>query len=395
MTKLVLKPVRLAIFLLLGLQAANLCAQDEAAAGEGKGAPKHPLMGSWVLNVPVQGNLFLIARDTGLVSFFWEHWDDGRVLRSRWKAYEQGIYFALETNEKILMIPSGDDTAQALIYQSGREIEGKPDKLAPAKKLGQDQVGKWHNPNAKEEEESKFLKTSGNVDVFFGTWEVISSKGLPYYIVIERDRSAATNWPYSERGVDGMRGFWVRQGSELHIVWDTGHYDILRSFSEKFIKIGYPPGVDLDSVEPQPQPTLKVDWFPHEPWRASYEQAKKMETTRDHRWTSARRAAKYFRGDWKHMTSQGHWSELEMGRFGSCRGERDGEELVGSWKNASDFATLRWNNGYTELIRPVGKHFVSMLYSPLKNLDGIPDRVCPLVSEGGGSLFKLPNIFDH
>lgn len=389
-----LKPVCLAFFLLLGLQAVSLCAQDEGATGEAS-LKDHPLLGSWILEDPVQGNLFLIVRDTGLVSFFWEHWEDGQVLRSKWETFGQGIYFALDTNEKILMNPSGDNTAQALVYKSGREIDGKPDKLAPGKKLDPEQVGKWHNPNSNEEEESKFLKTSGNIDVFFGTWEVISSKGLPYYIVIERDRSAATNWPYSERGVDGMRGFWVRQGSELHIIWDTGHYDILRSFSDKYIKLGYPPGVDLDSVEPQPQPALKVDWFPHEPWRANYEQSKKMETTRDHRWTSARRAAKYFRGDWKIMSSQGQWADLEMGRFGSCRSQRDGEELEGSWKNASDYATLRWNNGYIELLRPVGKHFVTLVYSPLKNLDGIPDRVCPLVPADGRKFFKVPKFFDQ
>ena len=53
---------------------------------------------------------------------------------------------------------------------------------------------------------------------------------------------------------------------------------------------------------------------------------------------------------------------------------------------------LRWENGTTELLRPVGQHYVTMLYSPLKNLDSIPDRVCPIEPYDRWSL-KLPSLF--
>ena len=50
----------------------------------------------------------------------------------------------------------------------------------------------------------------------FGTWEVVSYED--YTIVIEEDRTAATNWPHSDRGVDGMVGSWVRQGSNFTLL---------------------------------------------------------------------------------------------------------------------------------------------------------------------------------
>ena len=75
-----------------------------------------------------------------------------------------------------------------------------------------------------------------------------------------------------------------------------------------------------------------------------------------------------------------------MGRFGSAETIREGEKLGGNWKNSSDYARIHWKNGFSEVLRPVGKHFVTMLYSPLKNLDGIPDRVCPVVQDRSGKL---------
>jgi hypothetical protein len=345
----------------------------------------NPLIGTWAITEPELGKLLLIVRDGGVVSYFWEEWKDDRVLRAEWNTSQDGISFETEAGHKISLSPTDEQGATARIRKPDHPADVPLEKLT-AQRLNPDDVGKWHRPGGDDEETSSFLKKAGNLDVFFGTWEVISSKGLPYYIVIEEDRTAATNWPYSSRGVDGMRGFWVRHGSELHIVWDTGHYDILRSFSNKFIKLGYPPSIDLNSIEPAPQPALKVKWYPHEPWRASYEKSKKEKTPIDPRWTSARKAARYFRGDWKLMSSPGVWNKLEMGRFGSAETIREGEKLGGNWKNSSDYARIHWKNGYAEVLRPVGKHFVTMLYSPLKNLDGIPDRVCPVVQDRSGKL---------
>ncbi len=345
----------------------------------------HPLLGTWVVSEPEMGKLVVIVRDSGAASYFWENWKDGRVLRTDWTISEQGITFTTESGVKVWLFPSQDEGAIAQLRKADQTQDAPLQNLS-AQRMNPNDVGKWHKPGGEDEETSSFLKKAGNLDIFFGTWEVISSKGLPYYIVIEEDRTAATNWPYSSRGVDGMRGFWVRHGSELHIVWDTGHYDILRSFSNKFVKLGYPPSIDLNSIEPAPQPALKVKWYPHEPWRASYEKSKEVKATLDPRWTSAKRAARYFRGNWRLMSSPGVWNKLQMGRFGSADTLREGEKLKGNWKNSSDHARIHWKSGFTEVIRPVGKHFVTMLYSPLKNLDGIPDRVCPVVHEKSGKL---------
>ena len=382
-----IKIVFLTAAAVLSFQSSFVFGQDQASAQPAESKETN-LIQSWTLNVPERGKLYLIVRDSGVVSYFWQNWENERVLRAKWDKVGTGISFVLDSGESVSLNPVSTGVVQAVL-NSG--IEGEAPIQVRAQALNQDVVGKWHDPSAGEEETSKFLKKAGNVDVFFGTWEVISSKGLPYYIVIERDRTAATNWPYSKRGVEGMRGFWVRQGAELHIIWDTGHYDILRSFSDRYIKLGYPPSVDLHSLEPAPQPALKVNWFPNEPWRASYEESKKTPNPHAGLWTSAKNASRYFRGEWKLLSSPGEQTKLSMGRFGSARATRDGEKLKGTWKNAADYATIRWDNGFTEVIRPVGKYFVTMLYSPLKNLDGIPDRVCSLDPEDPAKFSKKPN----
>lgn len=331
------------------------------------------VMGAWRVTHPVNGHLFMIVRGNNLVSYFWEFWKGERVMRSEWKSFGKGVYFALESGDKLILTRT-DAGVEVFMYNAGKPMAGEPDLRLFALRVNALDVGKWYKPKTTVLDPASDADDSSG---FFGTWEVVSAQGLPYHIVIEEDRTAATNWPHSERGVDGMRGFWVRQGSELHIVWDTGHYDVLRVDQTKFEKIGYPPAVEISSVQPEPQPALKVDWFPQDPWRARYEAQRKADPEGP-KWKSAKQASQFFRGDWKLLSSPGELTKLEMGRFGSIRGVRDNVEQKGTWRCTSDYALLRWDNGTTELLRPLGSHYITMLYSPLKNLDSIPDRVCPV-----------------
>ena len=366
----------------------NTCVINEGRLIAQPSAQTHDsVTGAWRVTHPVNGHLYMIVRGNNLVSYFWEFWKGERVMRSEWKEFGKGIYFALESGDKLILTRT-DAGVEVFMYNAGKAMAGEPDLRLFALRVNAIDVGKWYNPGTTSRAKDKDEDDSTG---FFGTWEVVSSKGLPYQIVIEEDRTAATNWPHSDRGVDGMVGSWVRQGSELHIVWDTGHYDILRKEEGKFHKIGYPPSIEIGSVEPQPQPALKVVWFPQDPWRARYE-ARRNAGVSSPSWKSAKHASKFFRGDWKLLSTPGELTRLEMGRFGSIRGIRNGKEQKGTWRCTSDYALLRWENGTTELLRPVGQHYVTMLYSPLKNLDSIPDRVCPIEPYDRWSL-KLPSLF--
>ena len=353
------------------------------AQQQGRGA--EAVMGAWRVTHPVNGHLFLIVRGNNLISYFWEFWKGQRVMRSEWKAFGNGVYFALDSGDKLILTRT-DAGVEVFLYNAGRAMSGEPDLRLFALKVNSFDIGKWFNPTKKTP-----TSPDAQSDSFFGTWEVVSAQGLPYHIVVEEDRTAATNWPHSDHGVDGMRGFWIRQGSELHLVWDTGHYDILRKAEGKYHKVGYPPSIELDSVEPEPQLALKVEWFPHEPWRARYETSRKAGPDGP-RWKSAKKASKFFRGDWKLWSTPGELTRLELGRFGTVRGIRKGEEQKGTWRCTSEYAILRWDNGKTELIRPLGDRFVTMLYSPLKNLDAVPDQVCPVEPYERWS-FKMPRFF--
>jgi len=188
--------------------------------------------GAWRVTHPVNGHLFMIVRGNNLVSYFWEYWKGERVMRSQWKEFGKGIYFALESGDKLILTRT-DAGVEVFMYNAGKAMAGEPDLRLFALRVNALDVGKWYRPGPTSTQKAE---TQDDSKGFFGTWEVVSSQGLPYHIVIEEDRTAATNWPHSERGVDGMNGFWVRQGSELHIVWDTGHYDILRRNEGKFEK---------------------------------------------------------------------------------------------------------------------------------------------------------------
>jgi len=348
------------------------------------------VQGAWRVTHPVNGHLYLIVREQRIVSYFWQYWEGERVLRSEWKAFGNGIYFALDSGDKIILSRS-DAGVEAFFFNPGRSMTGAPDFRTFALRVSSMDVGKWHRPVSRNASKTGISGDEQVDDSFFGTWEVISSRGLPYHIVVERDRTAATSWPHSDRGVSGMRGSWQRQGSELHIVWDTGHYDILRKNEGKYHKIGYPPSVSLESVEPEPQPALKVEWLPHDPWRALYVESRNKPAS--NQWKSAKNASKFFRGDWKLLSSPGEMTKLELGRFGGIRGVRKGKVQKGEWKCTADYAILRWEDGTTELIRPLGDYFVTMLYSPLKNLDSVPDQVCPVDPLNRKRWFKLPKLF--
>jgi len=376
-------PLALAV-LMLG-QGANVSAQQANPSNGGEA-----VLGAWRATHPENGHLYMIVRKNNLVSYFWEFWKGERVMRSEWKPFGNGIYFALNSGDK-LIVSRTEAGVEAFFYNAGRAMSGEPDLRMFALKVNNLDVGKWYRPKVGNSKGSGLSAEQDESEGFFGTWELVSSQGLPYHIVVEKDRTAATNWPHSNQGVEGMHGFWVRQGSELHIVWDTGHYDILSKAEVGFQKRGYPPSVELSSVEPEPQPALKVEWFPQDPWRASYEKSRKTNPITPG-WKSAKQASKFFRGDWKLLSSPGELTRLELGRFGSIRGIRNGEEMRGSWRCTIDYAILRWDNGFTELIRPLGDRFISLLYSPLKNLDAVPDQVCTIEPFERWN-FSLPKLF--
>ena len=75
---------------------------------------------------PVNGHLYMIGRGNNLVSYFWEFWKGERVMRSEWKEFGKGIYFALESGDKLILTRT-DAGVEVFMYNAGKAMAGEPD----------------------------------------------------------------------------------------------------------------------------------------------------------------------------------------------------------------------------------------------------------------------------
>ena len=105
---------------------------------------------------PVNGHLYMIVRGNNLVSYFWEFWKGERVMRSEWKEFGKGIYFALESGDKLILTRT-DAGVEVFMYNAGKAMAGEPDLRLFALRVNAIDVGKWYNPGptsrAKEKDE--------------------------------------------------------------------------------------------------------------------------------------------------------------------------------------------------------------------------------------------------
>ena len=189
--------------------------------------------GTWQIDTPDDGALILIVKRNGRASYFWGDNADRTVYQGTWSSDAKGA--TLKWSDGSTHRITRDTLGYAISHSdtTGQELYNTQAQLVPKNVLGQ-----WAKaPSDPDKEISDRDKAKG----FFGTWEVTNGTDT-YYIVVQPNRSAASNWSPGNASPVGLRGSWAKQGSELHIVWDTGHYSILkeneRSFSLKLI----PPG---------------------------------------------------------------------------------------------------------------------------------------------------------
>ncbi len=129
---------------------------------------------------------------------------------------------------------------------------------------------------------------------FIGIWKIGEDETNAKYIFVESDRSAATN----AGGEDGLRGSWAKQGSELHITWDSGHYSILRPNKREFIYKMVEPGLIIEDDETVMRPAARIieDRVPHT-WATNY-RAEREIYTGGIAFSSRKNARAFYRGDW-------------------------------------------------------------------------------------------------
>ena len=321
--------------------------------------------GTWQIDTPEDGALILIVKRNGLASYFWGDNADRTVYRGSWDNNDSATTLTWEDGSTHRI--TRDSLGNAIAFQDAAGVE---QYTTQAQQVPKEVLGQWAKAPAKPDEQvSDRDKAKG----FFGTWEIKTDAG-PYYIVVEPNRSAASNWSPGNASSTGLRGSWAKQGSELHLIWDTGHYGILkqndRDFSFKLISPGT--RIDQDASELYSASRTNDDNLPTA-WQANY-QAEKAASTGGIAFSSRKNANLFYRGTWIIQRSATSFERIEIGRFGGLETSVD-NRLEGTWRMTGQDIFMRWDDGMRTVLSPVGQGFLLYHYKPGRPLDGVPTRI--------------------
>jgi len=339
----------LAISILLGL-SAHAQSSDEL------------FRGTWQIDTPEQGALIMIVKNQGRASYFWGDNTDRTVYQGTWASSEETATLTWADGSQHRIERDNLGFAITHLDASGSERYTAKAQQVPAEILGQ-----WAKPPTdKEAIASDRDKAKG----FFGIWKIGADDADVEYVFVESDRSAAT----TAGGKDGLRGSWAKQGSELHIAWDSGNYSILRPNKRDFIYKMVEPGLIIEDDETAMRPAARtIEEKVPAAWLANY-RAEREIYTGGIAFSSRKNARAFYRGDWIAKLAEKDFERIGIARFGSLSTTTD-RSLEGDWKMQGQDIFMRWDNGMRKILSPIGRGFVIYEYKPGRPLDGVPTRV--------------------
>lgn len=355
-------PGRWAAFLLflssILLLPAGLCAQDTA---------EDSYRGVWQIDTPADGPLILIIKKNDRASYFRGSNDDRTVYQGEWSATEAGIEARWGDGSRHQLLPGSSGFEAVCLSAGGAELY-----RAPAQRVPDEILGQWARPPQVEDD---LRSDRDQAEGFFGVWEVDSEDGT-HYVFVEPDRSAASTWAGGPTGDRGLRGAWARQGSELHIVWDTGHYSILKEGTRAFSYVRLEPGMVIEDNKAKPVATRRTrDAKIDASWTSRYEDEKAAGNS-GISFASSRDAQRFYRGNWIVKRGGDVFERIEVGRFGGLSTSRKAG-LDGEWRLSGQDLFMRWDDGMRKILSPVGDGFVLYEYRAGRPLDGVPTRILP------------------
>lgn len=319
--------------------------------------------GTWQIDTPNDGALILLVKRGGQAAYFWGDNTDRTVYQGTWTSTDEIATLQWQDGSQHKIIRdalgfgiSAVDRNQNIVY------------TVPAQQVPQDVLGQWAKPPSTT---TAVASDRDKAKGYFGIWEISGDSGT-HYVFIESDRSAASTW-----GDDrGLRGSWAKQGSELHIVWDSGDYSILRenerAFSYKRVDAGTL--IEDDKTEFKTATRTINDKVPAN-WRANYKAEREIHTG-GIAFSSRKNARAFYRGTWLVKISEDTYERIELGRFGGITTTRS-RNMEGSWRMDGQDIFLRWDNGSRQVLSPVGQGFILYDYKPGRPLDGVPTHTYP------------------
>lgn len=315
--------------------------------------------GSWQVQTPEQGSLIILLKNQGIASYFWGDNADRTVYQGSWTHAETIATASWKDGSSHLF----ERTASGLTV-SYRTASGDRAYTAPAQQIPQEVLGQWAKPPTREDD---MRSARDEAEGFFGIWKLAGSED---FIFVESDRATASNIG----GAPGQRGQWAKQGSELHIIWDSGRYGILRETERGYDYKQVESGEVIEDDETAPVAAARtIEANVPSTWMAAYRTEREADS--DGLAFSSRRTARdFYRGDWLVRRGENTFERIEMARFGGLETSRD-RSLSGQWTLSGQDSFLRWDDGMRQVLSPVGRGFILYAYRPGRPLDGVPTRI--------------------
>jgi len=320
-------------------------------------------LGTWQFETPDEGAIVIILKKAGNASYFWGDNADRTVYRGTWTNTDSRATITWADKSSHII-----ERTDAGFTATFRNAAGNTRYNAPAQQLPQEILGQWAKPPSRADAVRSVREEAQG---YFGIWKLGEAGDL---LFVEPDRSAAST--IGDGDGDGQRGEWAKQGSELHIIWDSGDYAILseteRGFNYRQIKSGQVIE-ETESEAVSAQRTIEAN-VPAA-WMADY-QAERETDAGGIAFSSRKVARIFYRGDWLVRRGEKKFERIGLARFGGLETSLD-RSLDGQWTMSGQDVFMRWDDGMRKILSPVGRGFVLYEYRPGRPLDGVPTRVLP------------------
>ncbi len=342
------------------------------------GQPKtNSFEGTWAVASKTSDPIIVILKPNGEASYFNVKNTDRTVYQGQWSTLE-GVATAQWADGSEHRFRRGSfDLAVSYHNSEGEKIGDLTAKAVPEGILGQ-----WAKPPAREDAEAAEADAT-----FYGLWEVTErTDGKTVFVIVSKDRSAATNRGGSD--ASGLYGSWIKQGSELHLVWENGDYSILREAARGHNYTRIPAGVvieeaprDFKAITRTAEENAPADWL-------SAFKAHQAEAPAGYIFSSRKAARNFYRGDWLIEHEDERFEQITIRKYGGLDTSKD-RNLNGDWLLSGQNVMLRWDDGMRKILSPAGRGFVYYSYAPGQPLDGVPTRIRPAALKEAGKLATL------
>lgn len=336
-----------------------------------------PFLGNWAVVSESSDPVIILLKPNGEASYFNAKGSDRTVYQGNWSSHEGTATAQWADGSEHRFRQGAFDLVVSYSNAEGAKTEGLTAKAVPEGILGQ-----WAKPPARADADSEVAQ-----DNFFGLWKLkVPRDGKEVFVMVSKDRSAATN--VGGMDASGLHGSWIKQGSELHLVWENGDYSILRvaTRGHDYTRISAGAVIEDASRDFQAIARLAEDLAPVD-WMRAY-RAEQEQTPAGYIFSSRKEARNFYRGDWLIQHAADQYERITIRKYGGLETSRD-RNLHGDWLLSGQNVMLRWDDGMRKILSPAGRGFVYYSYIPGQPLDGVPTRILPATIEDSEKMASL------